>query len=49
MKNNLDKGIQDISIDLPGQKVTVKTTMSPEEILDVIKKTGKQTEFIQTL
>ena len=45
----LDKGVQDISIDLPAQRVQVKTTLSSEEILDVIKKTGKQTEFVETL
>ncbi|KAJ3630156.1 hypothetical protein MTP99_011364 [Tenebrio molitor] len=44
-----DKGVQDINIDLPGQQVKVKTSLSSQEILDVIKKTGKDTKFIQTL
>jgi copper chaperone CopZ len=41
--------VQDINIDLPGQQVKVKTSLSSQEILDVIKKTGKDTKFIQTL
>ncbi|RZC38746.1 HMA domain containing protein [Asbolus verrucosus] len=44
-----DKGVENVAIDLPGQMVKVKTTLSCEEILDVIKKTGKETEFIKTL
>ncbi|XP_044253870.1 copper transport protein ATX1 [Tribolium madens] len=44
-----DKGVEDVNIDLPGQQVKVKTSLSSQEILDVIKKTGKETEFIQTL
>ncbi|KAL3265243.1 hypothetical protein HHI36_009457 [Cryptolaemus montrouzieri] len=41
-----DKGVQDFSISLPEQKVQVKTSLSSEEILETIKKTGKEVKYI---
>lgn len=40
------QGVEDVSIDLGGQLVTVKSTLTSEELLTIIKKTGKTTEYI---
>ncbi|XP_014486903.1 PREDICTED: copper transport protein ATOX1 [Dinoponera quadriceps] len=41
-------GIDDIKIDLPGNKVSVTTGLSSDEILEIIKKTGKKCQFLRT-
>ncbi|KAG5898620.1 hypothetical protein JTB14_020996 [Gonioctena quinquepunctata] len=43
-----DKGVEDININLENQSVKVKTTLSAEEILEIIKKTGKETIFVSS-
>ncbi|XP_022906228.2 copper transport protein ATOX1 [Onthophagus taurus] len=43
-----DKGIEKVDIDMAEQKVLVKTSLSAQEILEVIKKTGKSTEYIKS-
>ncbi|XP_054269081.1 copper transport protein ATOX1-like [Macrosteles quadrilineatus] len=40
------KGVEDINIDLKGQQVSVTATMDSEELLTIIKKTGKTTTYI---
>ena len=42
------KGVDKIEIDLKGQKVKVVSTLSAEEILEVIKKTGKEAAHVST-
>lgn len=42
------KGISKINIDLKGQKVQVTSTLSAEEVLEVIKKTGKKVEYVNS-
>lgn len=44
----LDKGIENVVCDLKEQTVTVKTTMTSEEVLELIKKTGKACEYLKT-
>lgn len=41
-------GIQKIDINLTEQIVKVTSTLPAEEILEVIKKTGKRTEYISS-
>ncbi|XP_018336300.1 copper transport protein ATOX1-like [Agrilus planipennis] len=41
-----DNGVENFEIDLENQKVTVTSTLPPEEVLDILKKTGKTVEFI---
>ncbi|XP_045480624.1 copper transport protein ATOX1 [Harmonia axyridis] len=43
-----DKGVQDFTISLPDQKVEVKTSLSSEEILETIKKTGKEVKYLSS-
>lgn len=42
------KGINNISISLENQTVVVESERSADEILEVLKKTGKQTEFVSS-
>ncbi|XP_074649725.1 copper transport protein ATOX1-like [Tubulanus polymorphus] len=42
------KGIETFQIDLENKKVFVETDLSSDEILEIIKKTGKATTFIGT-
>jgi len=39
-------GIENIKIDLPAKKVYVTSTLSSEEVLGYIKKTGKAASFV---
>ncbi|EFN81414.1 Copper transport protein ATOX1, partial [Harpegnathos saltator] len=41
-------GIDDIKIDLSGNKVFVTTELSSDEILEAIKKPGKKCQFLGT-
>ncbi|XP_033342004.2 antioxidant 1 copper chaperone [Megalopta genalis] len=40
------EGIDNIQIDLAGKKLLVTTTLSSDEILNVIKPTGKACKFL---
>lgn len=40
--------VQDININLTEQSVQVKTTLSPNEVLEIIEKTGKKTKLISS-
>lgn len=40
------QGVEDVNVDLGGQQVTVRSTLTSEELLNIIKKTGKSTEYI---
>lgn len=40
------KGVENIDIDLKSQQVSVTSSLSSEELLEVIKKTGKNTTYI---
>jgi copper chaperone len=42
----LDKGVDKVEIDLKGQRVYVTSTLGPDEVLEAIKKTGKETKYI---
>ena len=41
----LTAGVQSVDVDLKEQKVVVTGDMSQEEVLETVKKTGKQTEL----
>ncbi|CAL7937138.1 unnamed protein product [Xylocopa violacea] len=43
---NRKEGVNGIQIDLEGKKVFVTSTLPSEEILKVIKKTGKTCQFV---
>lgn len=43
---NKKEGVSNIQIDLPRKKVFVTSMLPSDEILQVIKKTGKPTQFI---
>lgn len=45
---NKKEGVTDVNIDLQGKKVYVTSTLSSDEVLQVIKKTGKACEFVGT-
>ncbi|XP_046672167.1 copper transport protein ATOX1 [Homalodisca vitripennis] len=40
------KGVEDVEIDLKEKQVAVTSSLSSEELLEVIKKTGKTTSYI---
>ncbi|XP_050362967.1 copper transport protein ATOX1 [Nymphalis io] len=40
------QGVDNISISLPDQKVIVTSTLSADQLLEVIKKTGKKTSYV---
>lgn len=42
----LGDAVQDLNIDLENKKVFVTTTLSSEEILEALKKTGKAASFV---
>lgn len=44
-----DKGVESVDISLANQSVKVKTSLSADVILEHIKKTGKETQYIQTI
>ncbi|XP_075212104.1 antioxidant 1 copper chaperone [Lycorma delicatula] len=39
------QGVEEVKIDLPGQLVHVTSTLPAEQLLDTIKKTGKNTTY----
>lgn len=42
------QGVETVSISLPEQKVSVTSTLSADQLLEVIKKTGKKTTYVGT-
>ncbi|KAK9702821.1 Heavy-metal-associated domain [Popillia japonica] len=42
------KGVNKVSIDLPSQKVEVTSTLSPDQLMDILKKTGKQVTYVKS-
>ena len=44
----LFEGVSNIEINMEGQRVYVTTSLSSDEVLAVIKKTGRETEYIGT-
>lgn len=45
----LDKGVDSVDISLADQSVKVKTSLPADEILEHIKKTGKETQYIKSI
>ncbi|XP_019865864.1 copper transport protein ATOX1 [Aethina tumida] len=41
-------GVEEVNISLPDQEVKVTTTLTSDEILEIIKKTGKKVEYLNT-
>lgn len=39
------QGVDNFSVSLPEQKVVVTSTLSGDQLLDIIKKTGKKTTY----
>lgn len=48
LSKHKDKGIQNVEIDMPGQqvKVTVNGDLSANDVLELIRRTGKNVEYI---
>ncbi|XP_053599941.1 copper transport protein ATOX1 [Plodia interpunctella] len=42
------QGVENVSISLPEQKVVVTSSLSSDQLLEVIKKTGKKTTYVGT-
>lgn len=42
------QGVDNIDISLPEQKVSVTASLSADQLLEVIKKTGKKTTYVGT-
>ena len=42
------QGVDNVLISLPDQKVSVTSTLSADQLLEVIKKTGKKTTYVGT-
>ncbi|XP_022127449.2 copper transport protein ATOX1 [Pieris rapae] len=40
------QGVEEVSISLPEQKVSVTSSLSSDQLLEVIKKTGKKTTYV---
>lgn len=45
----VDKGVESVDISLENQSVKVKTFLSADEILEHIKKTGKDTQYVKSI
>lgn len=43
------QGIDKVDISLEDKKVSVTSTMSSDEVLNILKKTGKKTTFVRTV
>ncbi|XP_065828534.1 copper transport protein ATOX1 homolog [Oscarella lobularis] len=39
-------GVENIEIDMEGQKVTVTSTLDSDKLLETIKKTGKECSYV---
>jgi hydrogenase maturation factor len=46
MFNNFSYIVEDVEIDMEGQKLTITTDKSAEDCLEALKKTGKATDYI---
>lgn len=48
LSKHKDKGIQNVEIDMPGQqvKVTVNGDLTANDVLELIRRTGKNVEYI---
>ncbi|KZC12555.1 Copper transport protein ATOX1 [Dufourea novaeangliae] len=44
---NKKQGVDNVEIDLKGRKVLVTSTLSSDEVLQVIKKTGKVCQLLE--
>ncbi|CAH1266928.1 ATOX1 [Branchiostoma lanceolatum] len=42
------EGVEKFDVDLPGKKVFVTTSLTSDEILETLKKTGKATNYVGT-
>ncbi|XP_013185631.1 copper transport protein ATOX1 [Amyelois transitella] len=42
------QGVDNVAISLPEQKVVVTSSLSSDQLLEVIKKTGKKTTYVGT-
>ncbi|XP_077983620.1 copper transport protein ATOX1-like [Glandiceps talaboti] len=40
--------VTDFQIDLPAKKVFIQSTLSSDELLEILKKTGKATTYVGT-
>jgi len=40
------QGVNKVDIDLPGKKVYVDSTLSSEQLLETLKKTGKEVSYL---
>lgn len=46
-KKNLSKiGVEDVEVDMDGQKLLITTEKSADDCLEALKKTGKKVEYI---
>ncbi|XP_072398579.1 uncharacterized protein Atox1 [Diabrotica undecimpunctata] len=43
-----DKGVEEFTINLDTQKVVVKSSLPANDVLEVIKKTGKETTLLSS-
>lgn len=43
-----DKGVTNFKIDLPGKRVEITSTLTSDELLAIVKKTGKETKYLGT-
>ncbi|CAG9840928.1 unnamed protein product [Diabrotica balteata] len=43
-----DKGVEEFTINLETQKVVVKSSLPANDVLEVIKKTGKETTLLSS-
>ncbi|GJQ86620.1 hypothetical protein Trydic_g15724 [Trypoxylus dichotomus] len=43
------KGVEKFDIDLKGQKVEVTSSLSSDEVLDIIRKTGKEVVYVKSV
>lgn len=41
-----DKGVEKVEIDLGAKRVRVTSTLTSDQVLEAIKKTGKETKFV---
>lgn len=41
-----DKGVENVEISIPDQKVSVKSTLSADQLLEIVKKTGKKVDYV---
>ncbi|XP_028140739.1 uncharacterized protein LOC114334833 [Diabrotica virgifera virgifera] len=48
LNKHVGKGVEEVSISLESQSVKVKSTLPANDVLEIIKKTGKEVQLVSS-